>query len=166
MSRWNRVILVGVWALLLLLLPACETQEQESSSTSSQEEILWLPQGEWPVNRFTATLPQPTQGTVASAWMDTNQTYCAISMNFTAQQSQDYLDQLRSAGFQTVVEGEQPERGQEDVVVHTFLLQGEEVSLSISYLTGGAESFGMCITQQPVDGGPMGMPIQTDLIWE
>ena len=135
---------------MAVLWSGCQGAESEEpgSSLPTQEEVIWLPEGEWPENEWTATLPDPPEGTVERAWIAQGN-YCAVSMNFTAQQSQDYLERLKEAGFVPVVEDNpQPLQGQEDVISHNLLLQGEQVALSISYLTGGEESFGMSISRE------------------
>ena len=96
--------------------------------------MLSVPVGDWPDNEYTKSLPRPTVGTVARAWINTDREYCSIELSGMEQSdSEAYVEALKAAGFREIERVSEEIEGQAYVSVGIVLSDGN-VDLSIAYI--------------------------------
>ena len=78
----------------------------------------------------TQGIPQPKTGTVVNGWIDSDKQYCYLE--FSDMDSQEYMEDLKEAGFTEIEKVSEKIKGQNALSVGAVLSDGK-TALSTSY---------------------------------
>ena len=142
MRHSNLRCFIGLLAAVLLLFGGCAKPERENcpEPVSSMPQIQYT--GEWPLNSFTAEVPQPATGTVQWVWEHPQGEGVSISLvQATRSGVEQYLQELEACGFRTIEKQLFPPE-QTDTVI--YLGTNGKLAVSLQYTQ---DSFGIYLSK-------------------
>lgn len=135
------MVCVAFCALCLAVLPCGCAQQAEPVASPACQSI-----SAWPRNAYTNGLPQPQAGqpdyTITAGLSDSSAGYYAVFYKgVSREEGEQYIAQLKEAGFSTIAQADEPAAG------GIVLVNGEK-QLSVSVSDG---ALGVYIAQSPAD---------------
>lgn len=125
-----RVIRLLLCIVLAVFIGGCSFKNKEAvhSEGKLEDSILFI--NEWPENRFTETIPEPSVGKVDYVIDDSsNGKYAIFYSDISMDEAKSYIEELKGIGYHSVTDEN------EDVAIGT-LLKRDAVMVSVSVSEG------------------------------